>query len=726
MPLEIPNLDNRRWADLVEEARALIPRVAPRWTDHNVHDPGMTFIELFAWLAEMQLYQLNRVGRKHREVFTRLAGGDRGLRKPARVRVRVDGDLNSGVFLPAGTQLAPLEGTEIVFETEQDLFLTRSRLIQVIAEDSSGRVDQTQANARPGITFLAFGENADKGAQLTLRFDNFHADEEREIRLTADVFTDDLVARCGKDDPLQVERQETTTTDIDLVWEYLAAGNRWVTLEVVNDETKGFAQSGTITVAVPANTDPSLGFWLRARIRNGYFDIEPRLRSISLNVLPCSQRETVRNESLGTGDGKPDQSFELKKGPVLVPDPEQPSTIVSSDVVDWNLIAAKIEKSDPEFSGNLRRNLATSGGNVFAEFERIKELNKTLKSKPSSEIDDLIGRAPVAVTVAGEQWTLVPSLDSSNPTSKHFLFDVESRRVEFGNGLNGQVPAKGQQVSALWYRASNGRAGNVARGLKWRFRTAAIPGVTLTNPEPGFGGKDPEPLDEMELRTRAMLSRPQRAVTPNDLESLALSTPNAFVARAKALTNCPIPESISVVVVPKIRPGRTGKPKPPSEPFVRKVEQQLQRGRLLCDDIRVIRPIYIEVSVAASLRLLKGAAQETVIERARQALDRFLNGELQPSDKTAAPSRDSVRQTATRSPCPTRWPFGRSVFPSEVYAILEGVTGIDFVSNLTLSASRNDVPVTPDRTGAIPIPLAGLVYAGSHNLTIETNSGRNA
>jgi hypothetical protein len=61
MPLEIPNLDNRRWADLVEEARALIPRVAPRWTDHNVHDPGMTFIELFAWLAEMQLYQLNRV-----------------------------------------------------------------------------------------------------------------------------------------------------------------------------------------------------------------------------------------------------------------------------------------------------------------------------------------------------------------------------------------------------------------------------------------------------------------------------------------------------------------------------------------------------------------------------------------------------------------------------------------------------------------------------------------
>ena len=74
MPLDIPDLDDRRWADLVEEARALIPRVAPRWTDHNAHDPGITFIELFAWLAEMQLYQLNRVGERHREAFARLAG----------------------------------------------------------------------------------------------------------------------------------------------------------------------------------------------------------------------------------------------------------------------------------------------------------------------------------------------------------------------------------------------------------------------------------------------------------------------------------------------------------------------------------------------------------------------------------------------------------------------------------------------------------------------------
>src|SRR5436309_641983 len=116
MPLEVPNLDDRRWVDLVEEARSLIPRVSPPWTDHNVHDPGITFIELFAWLAEMQLYQLNRVGQRQREIFAQLAGVSRGKRKPAHVDIRVEGTLKASTFVTAGTQLTPAEGQELIFE----------------------------------------------------------------------------------------------------------------------------------------------------------------------------------------------------------------------------------------------------------------------------------------------------------------------------------------------------------------------------------------------------------------------------------------------------------------------------------------------------------------------------------------------------------------------------------------------------------------------------------
>ena len=61
MPLPLPNLDDRRWQDLTQEAIPLIPRYAPQWTDFNTHDPGITLMEMFAWLTESMVYQLNRV-----------------------------------------------------------------------------------------------------------------------------------------------------------------------------------------------------------------------------------------------------------------------------------------------------------------------------------------------------------------------------------------------------------------------------------------------------------------------------------------------------------------------------------------------------------------------------------------------------------------------------------------------------------------------------------------
>lgn len=75
MPLILPNLDDRSYADLVADARALIPALAPDWTDHNPADPGITLIELFAWLTEMLLYRLNQVTDANRLAFLNLING---------------------------------------------------------------------------------------------------------------------------------------------------------------------------------------------------------------------------------------------------------------------------------------------------------------------------------------------------------------------------------------------------------------------------------------------------------------------------------------------------------------------------------------------------------------------------------------------------------------------------------------------------------------------------
>jgi hypothetical protein len=72
MTLQVPNLDDRRFDDLLAEARALLPAHAPGWTDYNASDPGITLLELFAWLAEMLVYRSNQVTDAHTIAFLRL------------------------------------------------------------------------------------------------------------------------------------------------------------------------------------------------------------------------------------------------------------------------------------------------------------------------------------------------------------------------------------------------------------------------------------------------------------------------------------------------------------------------------------------------------------------------------------------------------------------------------------------------------------------------------
>ena len=74
MPLPTIDLDTRRYPDLVDEARSLVPRYAPAWTDFNASDPGITLLELFAFLTEQVVYRTNRVPDAHKRRFLALVG----------------------------------------------------------------------------------------------------------------------------------------------------------------------------------------------------------------------------------------------------------------------------------------------------------------------------------------------------------------------------------------------------------------------------------------------------------------------------------------------------------------------------------------------------------------------------------------------------------------------------------------------------------------------------
>lgn len=75
MPIPLPNLDTRRYADLVDEALRRIPALHPRWTDHNPSDPGITLVELFAWLTEAVIYRTDQIPDETYVVMLRLLRG---------------------------------------------------------------------------------------------------------------------------------------------------------------------------------------------------------------------------------------------------------------------------------------------------------------------------------------------------------------------------------------------------------------------------------------------------------------------------------------------------------------------------------------------------------------------------------------------------------------------------------------------------------------------------
>ncbi len=72
MPVTLPKIDDRRYDDLRSEALARIPVHTPEWTNFNRSDPGVTLIEVFAFLTESLLYRANQIPERNRKKFLQL------------------------------------------------------------------------------------------------------------------------------------------------------------------------------------------------------------------------------------------------------------------------------------------------------------------------------------------------------------------------------------------------------------------------------------------------------------------------------------------------------------------------------------------------------------------------------------------------------------------------------------------------------------------------------
>ena len=146
MPLPIPNLDDRTFEQLVTEGRSLIPRYSKEWTNHNPSDPGITLLELFAYLAEAAIFQLNQVPDGSLENFLRLLAvcreGLEGIREPIDQTVgRALGALEEG---QRAITAAEFEALTMQAGSREQPPVARAKYVRLVDELC------VHANAHPG------------------------------------------------------------------------------------------------------------------------------------------------------------------------------------------------------------------------------------------------------------------------------------------------------------------------------------------------------------------------------------------------------------------------------------------------------------------------------------------------------------------------------------------------------------------------------------------------
>src|SRR5688572_8182838 len=173
MPLKAPELDDRTYDELKRMALLRIPRYTPEWTDFNESDPGVTLVELFAWLTEMMLFRLNQVPQRNYIKFLQLLGMELASAEPARAHLTFNPQPGTDVqSIRRGSQIAAQVESPLpfIFETLTGLDLIRLPLTKVQLFNGAGFIDVTAANLIPGPGYWPFGLSPQVGCALYLGF----------------------------------------------------------------------------------------------------------------------------------------------------------------------------------------------------------------------------------------------------------------------------------------------------------------------------------------------------------------------------------------------------------------------------------------------------------------------------------------------------------------------------------------------------------------------------
>jgi predicted phage baseplate assembly protein len=566
MSLPVPNLDDRRFQDLVDDAKRLVQQRCPEWTDHNVSDPGVTLIEAFAWMTDQLLYRLNRVPDRDYVKFLELIGVR--LFPPTAARADVTFWLSAPqpetVRIPVGTQVATVRTQSdmaIVFSTTRELPIVTSELARAASSIARNQVRDHSDQLALASGFFCFDSVPKPGDMLL-------------VGLTEAVPSNVVNLRFG----CRIEGVGVDPTFPPLAWEAWD-GEVWAACEVDSDTTGGLNRDGDVVLHVPEGhvasvVDRVRAGWLRARVTEPVegqprYSASPEIRSLTAFTIggtaPAVNAELVTEETVGVAEGVPGDRHLLRDRPVVPA--ETPLSIEVSSEDGWQ-------------EWTQVPNFATSG-----------------PSDHHFTLDAMAGEIMFG-----------PAVRLGDGTLRSY----------------GGVPAKGSSIRVPAYRTGGGHQGNVARRTLTVLKSSIPYVARVENRKPADGGVDGEGIESAKIRGPILLRTRDRAVTTEDFEQIAReAAPEVARVRCVSVTADDTGNAVRVLIVPAVASDR-GRVRfeqlLPAQPTLEKVTRRLDETRLVGTRVVVEPPVYRGVTVVARLKARPRIDPVRLQEEALQAL----------------------------------------------------------------------------------------------------------
>ena len=681
--LPSPNLDDRTFDDLVDECTLRIPRYCPEWTDHNLSDPGITMIELFAWLTDQMLLRFNQVPRKNYIAFLELLGIRLQSPRPAQTDLTfyLAADLPEIYTLPASIEVTTGQNDQesVVFTTDEPIQIGVPRLRHFLVGRMASDEPPQQMN-EPMISGWTVQDNAWSGPEQNL-FDEqpqpgncFYLVLAPETPLEANVLAVSFRGQAGTPtgiDPTQPPRKWD-------VWD----GKGWqsVLLQEKDDATRGFSfyeleqqgnnptQGAEVILHVPksfpvVNFIGYSGRWIRCvatapQGRQAGYSSSPRIIGIGVRsiggTVAASQCDVILNERLGVSDGNPGQKFLLQAVPVL-------------------------ERQAQEYI------LVEPPNGVAQRWGEVKDFSESTANSKHYVIDSLTGTVQFGPLIR-EPNSLRSRTQARAQIQEQGRYEraAATAPVESPEGLEhqyGAIPPAGSTIQMVRYRTGGGRQGNV-QAETLRFLRSAVPYVErVTNHVPAFNGADAESLEQVVLRAPQFLRTRDRAVTAEDFETLTRQAGAVSRVRCLTPTDSGSPGLVKLLVVPQANPDTIQQERgiAPAQlslnpPLRHQITDYLDKRRLLGIQMELAEPQYVGVSVQVQVALQdtydNPQAQRMIASQLRVALYRFLNPLMGGGFDGNG------------------WPFGRTLYPSDIIALLQQTPGILYIGPVVLFALR--------------------------------------